>query len=293
MNPFARAAAAALLLAAALPAVAAEAARQADGIAYYVGIDTRLVVPSGTYAGLANPNAGRLTLLYDHGDHFHGIGAYSLSGPAAAPTVLNTNTNNRLPEPYTRVSPETSAIGLLPGSGAFAGRWVSGVLPAGAPAAEYSLLGIASVQSLDDRSAAADLLFHSSANRWSAHFFGVNVGLRLLDISPGLQVAAGGVMDIFDGGNTFALGDSGSFEFMPTFHVAQGAAAGVYSASFMLVNLSPATNRNVFDGGVFHIDLAVPVSEPHPAALLLAGAADRRGAGAQSAVRRHVAQRPV
>ncbi len=88
-------------LAGALIAFAAQAdegSRWDDGIGYCVGLDLRITFPSGTYAGQANPNAGRLTFLLDHGDHFHGIGTYSLSGPAGAPVTLPTSTNNRIPE---------------------------------------------------------------------------------------------------------------------------------------------------------------------------------------------------
>jgi hypothetical protein len=63
----------------------------------------------------------RLTFLFDHGDHFHGIGAYSYSGTAGTPVVHSTNANNRLPELSTRTNPANRAIHLTAGSGAFAG----------------------------------------------------------------------------------------------------------------------------------------------------------------------------
>jgi hypothetical protein len=162
----------------ALPALAAEGARFDHGIGYYVAIDTNFVIASGPYAGLTNPNAGRLTLLLDHGDHFHSIGAYSLTGSAAAPVVQPTNANNRLPETYTRTGSDSDAIPLVEGSGSFAGTWASRVLPESAATHAYSHLGIASVQSLHGLSAAADVLFNSSGRRWSADFTGVTVGLR-------------------------------------------------------------------------------------------------------------------
>ena len=263
------------------PAWADGGSRHDEGIGFYVGIDTRITVPSGTYKDRAEPNAGRLTFLFDHGDHFHGIGAYSLSGPADAPTILPTNTNNRIPETYTSLS----SIPLQQGSGAFAGSWVSQVLPDSDPAHEYSHLGIASIQSLNDLSAEADVLFHSSGDRWSAQYRNTTVALKLLSATPGLKVAAGGAMDIFGGGDTYTLGPSGNFEFLPTYYVAAGAAPGVYTAQFMLVN--QGSNANARDSGYFYLDFSVPTPVPEPGTWALFGLGllaltwmgRRRGAG--------------
>jgi hypothetical protein len=256
-------------LAGALIAFAAQAdegSRWDDGIGFYVGIDSRITFPSGTYAGQYNPNAGRLTLLFDHGNHFHGIGTYSLSGPASAPVTLPTSTNNRIPETYTGLA----SIPLHKGSGAFAGTWVSKVLPDTDPAHEYSYLGIASIQSLDGLSPMADVLFHSSGDRWSAHYQNNSVALKLLSATPGLKVAAGGMMDIFGGGDTYKLGPGDSFEFLPTYYVDQGASPGLYSAKFMLVNLG--SNANARPGGEFHFDFSVPTPVPEPGTWALFGA---------------------
>lgn len=250
-------------------AQADDGSRWADGIGFYIGIDTRVVVPSGTYAGQANPNAGRLTLLFDHGDHFHGIGTYSLSGPAGAPVVLPTNANNRIPELYTRTGGDTDAIPLQPGSGSFAGGYASRVLPDSAPTHGYSHLGIASIQSLKGLSPMADVLYNSSGDRWSAAYQNASVGLKLVSATPGLKVAAGGMLDIFGGSDTYALGSSNSLEFLPTFYVGAGSAPGTYTAQFML--LSQGSNSNARDGGNFHLDFSVPVPEPGTWALFAAG----------------------
>ena len=91
---------------------------------FYLTVDGRPTLTLGTYAGQANPNSGRLTLLYAHWsvDHFHGIGTYSLTGPTEAPTVLDTNSNNRLPESYVGQQP----LMLKAGVGAYVGKLVSG-----------------------------------------------------------------------------------------------------------------------------------------------------------------------
>lgn len=265
----------------------ASGVRADEGIGFYIGVDSLATVASGTFAGLANPNAGRLTLLLDHGNHFHGIGAYSYTGTAAAPVVLPTSANNRLPEPSSRVNEATSSVALQAGTGAFAGQWVSGVLPDGAPAADYSYLGTASIQSLAGLNATADVLYGSSANRWSTSYADVVVGLRLEGISDGLKVAIGNDLDAFAGGvgSVFTLGSSGTLSFLPTFYTEGNAAPGTYSAQFSLVNLGG--NGAVQDGGSFHYDFSVaaPVPEPQTWALMLmglavaAGVARRRRAG--------------
>lgn len=265
-------AAAAALLMSVCAHASDEGSRWSEGIGFYVGIDSLHTVSTGTFAGLANPNANRLTLLLDHGNHYHGIGAYSYGGTAQAPVVKTSNANNRLPELYSRTDEASSALALTQGSGAFAGKLVSGVLPQGSPAADYSYLGMASVQTLAGLSDEADVLYHSSGDRWSASFQGVTVGLKLESASAGLKVALGNQLDIFAGGSVFALGSSKDFSFLPTFYVDQGAAAGTYSAQFSLVNLG--SNRNVRQGGSYYIDFAVPtapVPEPQTWALLGAG----------------------
>ena len=64
---------------------------------FYIGVDGFDLLQSGNYAGLENPNSGRLTFLYSHVEedpttnHFHGIGSYSYSGAVDSPTINSTN----------------------------------------------------------------------------------------------------------------------------------------------------------------------------------------------------------
>lgn len=241
-----------------------EPLRANEGIGFYVGIDSLATIASGTYAGLANPNYGRLTYLMEHGNHFHGIGAYSYTGGAAAPVINGSNANNRIPELSARISPLPGTLALSAGSGAFAGKLVSGVLGDDVAHHDYSYLGASSIQSLADGAA-------GSANRWNAQLDGVQVALKLEYITPGLKVAANGDMDLFDSGNLYLLGDGNGFDFVPTFYTDAAAAVGTYTAQLSLVNLG--SNTAVRDGGTFYIDFAVapPVPEPASWAMLLGG----------------------
>lgn len=250
---------------------AADGVRWDEGIGYYAGVDGLQTIASGTYAGLANPNHGRLTFLLDHGDHFHGLGAYSYTGPASDARVVPTNANNRVPELYARTSADNSALGLVAGTGVWSGQWVS-TSAGSAVNADYGHLGLASIQSLTLEGTAGQVLHGSSSGRWGQALPDVVIGLRLESASPGLKVAIGDNMDVFADGAVHVLGDSRSFQALPIFHVGQGMASGIYSASFSLVNLG--SNVSVRDSGVFHLDFAVPaVPEPQTWAMLLAGMA--------------------
>ena len=252
---------------------AAEPIRATEGIGFYVGIDSLATITSGTYASLANPNYGRLTVLFDHGNHFHGIGAYSYTGPGNAPSVSDTNANNRIPELSARIDPMPGTLALTAGSGDYAGLLVSGVLPETTPHHAYSYLGFSSIQSLAGNTPGSerDVLFNSSSGRWNAALDDVNVALKLEYITPGLKVAANGDADLFDTGNLYLLGAGDSFDFLPVFWTAANAAPGTYSAQFSLVN--PGSNADVRDSGTFHFDFSVaaPVPEPTTTAMLLGG----------------------
>lgn len=239
--------------------------RHDQGIGLYVGVDGRTTVPSGGYAGLPEANAGRLTLLFDHGDHFHGIGAYSYAGPAPHPAVRNTSGNNRIPETYTG----DAALRLSAGSGIYSGRLRSAV-----GASAYSFLGMASIQSLAGFAPGSDesILFNSSGGRWNGSLGGVTVGLKLVSATPGLSIGTESLTDLFSASDTILLGAGSSWTFKPVYSVADTAAAGRYSAEFQLVNLNPLSN--VGDSGRFYVDfgvVAAPVPEPGAYAMMLCG----------------------
>jgi len=251
---------------------ASDGLRWNEGIGFYVGVDGLSTLSSGSFTGLANPNAGRLTFLFDHGNHFHGIGAYSYTGTAAAPVVANTNANNRIPELSARQDATTSAIPLQAGTGELAGHWASGPLPATVDGFEYSHLGMASIHSLAGLGAAADILYSSSGARWNTVADDVVVGLKLESISAGLKVALDGQLDVFGAGDVVTLGSLASLGAWPVLYADGSAAAGIYTARFSLVNLG--SNTAVGNSGSFFVDVSVPaVPEPATWGLVLAGLA--------------------
>lgn len=244
-----------------LPAESPLAASSGELVGYYVGRDGRATFPTGTYAGLANPNFGRLTLLYNHGDHFHGMGTYSYTGPAGSPTTLDTSTNNRLPE----VSSLQPPLPLSPGAGPLYGD----KLVSQHSALEYSDLTLNSMDALagGDPGSEAAILFNSSGGRWNGSMAGSQVGLQLVSITPGLSVGSPDTLNLFENGNTYDLGSGSSLDLSLVFWTAANAAPGKYSAEFRLIDVG---SGGAGDSGRFFIDVA-PV--PVPAAVWLFGSA--------------------
>lgn len=251
-----------IAIVAASVSVAQEGARHDEGIGIYVGLDGRERLTSGTYAEQANPNFGRLTFLYDHGDHFHGIGTYSLTGPADAPTILPTNSNNRLPETFSLESP----LPLTLGSGLFADTLRSRV-----GSSEYSHLGISSIHSLSGFPADSveSILYHSSDERWIGSLATTSIGLKLMSVSPGLHVGTETNKDLFKDSDTYLVGPGGAFDFLPTYWVDSAANPGTYSVELQLVDLATG-GQPAAGSGSFFFDFAV-TAVPEPSALLLLG----------------------
>lgn len=182
---------------------------------FFVGVDNFEVLRTGTYAGLENPNYNRLTFLFAHPEedpttnHFHGIGAYSYSGSADNPIINSTSSNNRIPEPYTGLPPLT----LQPSTGIYTDRLVS------TPTIEeYSNLEIEPVSSLqNEEDSAADYLLNSSSGRWSSSLGDAVIGLELMSITGGLNIAnEAGTNILTQVGDTYTIGSGDNFAFTPT-----------------------------------------------------------------------------
>jgi hypothetical protein len=240
---------------------------------YYVGIDNRPNVIGGAYNGLPNPNFNRLTFLFAHTDmnnpstnHFHGIGTYSYTGPASSPTVLSTNSNNRIPETFTGIPP----LPLTPGTGVHAAHLVTH--PTGE---EYSDLTTKSVQALSGfpPGSPEHFLFNSSGGRWSSPLTGSMIAYELVSLSPGLHVSNEmGVEILRNVGDTYAVGDGDNFTFMPTLWTEDSAPVGTYSATFRLLDFGMAGGRTPFGpSGTFNFDVQV-APEPSTWVLLMLGA---------------------
>lgn len=238
----------------------------------YVGIDGRAVFPSGTYAGRDNPNFGRLTLLYAHhyrygefaGNHYHGIGGYSYSGPADNPTVNDTSSGNRIPEVYTGLP----GITLVSDTNAvWAGRLISRK-----HAEHYSDFRFRSVHSLASfgPGASEHFMFHSSAGTRTNLMTDAVIALELVSKSEGLHIAnAAGESILANPGDRQVLGDGNDagFEYLPVFWTAADATPGAYHAEFRLVDINEADGHTPFpSSGRFFLDLRVP----EPATLAIA-----------------------
>ncbi|MGE3536622.1 MAG: all3515 family Zur-repressed PEP-CTERM protein [Candidatus Tectimicrobiota bacterium] len=264
---------------------------QAISTEFYVALDGLQTITSGVYAGLANPNAQRLTYLFAHPDpanpstnHFHAIGAYSYTGPASSPTILSSNSNNRIPETFTGQPP----LPLVAGTGNQAGHLVSQAIPG----LEYSDLTIASIQALAGFAPNTPewFLFNSSGGRWISPLTEAEIALELVAISPGLQLAdSTGSVLLSQPGERYSLGAGDTLAFTPVFVVeaATASAGSTYSATLRLVDVSTASGHVPFlESGTFNLDF-VATPEPSTLALLSLGC----GALAWLARRRRLAGR--
>lgn len=233
---------------------------RAQMVNLYVGIDGRAVLASGTYVGKPNPNYGRLSLFYAHqypygefaNNHYHGIGAYTLTGDAASPVANDTSAGNRIPEVYT----ELPGVALVRDTNAvWAGKLISR-----RHVEHYSDFRLRSVHSLarfgDGSSELA--MFRSSAGTRTNLMTGAILALELVSKSAGLGIAnAQGTAILAHPGDRQVLGngDDVNLEFLPVFWVEASAAPGTYSAEFRLVDVNteggrtpiPASGRFSFD----------------------------------------------
>jgi MYXO-CTERM domain-containing protein len=253
---------------------------QADPVypQYYIGVDSRPTVtyrqlPTDAAVTLDNPNRNRLTLLVAHWDeaspasnHYHSIGTYSYTGPTAAPSVRDTSGNNRIPEVSTALPP----LSLLPGSGLFAGKLISG-LDTGH---EYEGLLLQPTKVLDVAGAPDNdprkIMFHSSGDRWSSSLGNAQIALELVSITPGLHIADMVANPILQNvGDIFNLGVGDDWSFTPTFWTDAAAAPGTYSAEFRLHD-GRATGDAFGSSGRFHFDFRVnAVAIPEPSTITL------------------------
>jgi len=224
---------------------------------YYIGVDRQTILEFGVYTGLPNTNLGRLTLLLNHGDHFHGIGAFSYTGSVDQAELSPTNSNNRIPETFSGQAP----LALSPGEGTL----YSDKLVNQHSDTEYSNLAFASIQALRSGEPGSDasILFRSSKTRWVQRFSQATLALQLVSKTEGLHIGTANDLDVLDHSGDFIIlgkGDNQKLMFKPVFWVEGDAPAGTYSAEFRLLDLNPAPKRRIKPSGTFNFDFSVPAN---------------------------------
>ncbi|TWT43230.1 all3515 family Zur-repressed PEP-CTERM protein [Botrimarina hoheduenensis] len=255
---------------------------------FHVGIDNAEFVNFGPFAGNPNPNYQRLVLLFTHtfvetptSNHFHRIGAYSYVGnPAAIPPQQGFSTNDRVPEPYQL----DDGLGLLPGSGVFAGQLISGIAPTRFPTdsieLEYGDLTIKPVDNLyqydnvvnnDGRSPfhPGHHLLNASGGAYKSSVAGVTVGMELVSISPGLSIFDTAGSPLWQtAGDIQTLGTGDSWSLTPVFAVDDTTPlAKQFEATFIFRDRG---TTGLGDSAPFTFAF-VTIPEPSAAALALLG----------------------
>jgi hypothetical protein len=247
-------------------AVLPAANTQAAIASYIIGVDGQQTIPSGTYAGLPNPNFQRLTFLYAHYDlvdvnyphHYHSKSRLVYSGPAANPVEVNL-ASNFLPEAsggtHLFLSPSTV--------GPYAGK--SPILEV--TGNEFSFLRILDVGKLDstvtDPRSVEEILFNSSSGRWSGLITGADVHMVLVSATPGLNFGtpSNPNADVFGNLEGEHLADDIDFTWVPW--VDSSTANGTeFIAQFKLVD----EEGSFGDSGVFEFRF---MSVPEPSTALL------------------------
>jgi hypothetical protein len=215
---------------------------QAGTVSYYIGRDTRV-----------GSNEGRVTFLFNHGDHFHRIGWFG--GP-----------EGRIPEAYHG---SDVRLRMDQGSGLFAGRYV--LTPYDRPgdvSSEYSDVRIRPFSTLAGFPSGTDeeVLFNSGGGRYQGDLGGSRLALELISRTGDIHLAdAAGNSLLSNSGDLYELGDGTSFaEFTPVFMTGLGAGPGLYSMRFRLRDL----NGIVPESGIFAFDFR---AVPEPGSIVLFG----------------------
>ncbi len=232
---------------------------------YYIGVDGQSTIPSGEFAGQPNPNANRLTLLYAHpnesapaSSHYHSKGIYRYQPGSGASPVVEISPSNYLPEG------SNPPLLLVAGSGLYDGKLVVQQDPGNA----FSLITIKGTDDLDGFAAGTveNYLHNSSAGRWTGSLAGSDIHLVLVSISDGLNIgnATSLSVGLLAPDDELHLGDAPDFS--PVFWMDAGAAPGIYTADFRLVD-----EEGLFgDSGNVQFRFQVV---PEPSSALLAGTA--------------------
>mgnify|MGYP005836862493 CR=1 FL=1 len=240
---------------------------------WFIGVDGLRNIPSGVYAGLPNPNFGRLTFLYGHqydgiddgnigpaSSHFHSKSRWAYTGPAANPTIVDAVTTNFVPEDGTRIV-------LRPGSGPTSGLFVSGLDGLDVKWANPRHSSVAWLNRAD-ATEWETFLFNSSGGRWSGSLGQARVALQIVSITPGLSIWAPDFSkEINQPGQFLDLGIGDSLDITPVF---AASSLGNFSATFRLLDLHRDVDyRPLLDSGRYEMRFE---AVPEPASMLALGA---------------------
>lgn len=265
-----------------LLALGGQISARAELVEYYIGRDIRETIPTGIYAGLANPNFGRLTFLYAHTyedtpniNHYHSKSTYTYFGPnLGGATAVQPFNGTPSGEPRNYL-PEGALPPLLlkRGKGAFAGHYISGLTPG----VEYADLRMKSVDALAGfgDGTPENFLWRSggapSPGRWTGSMAGSQLSLVLVGRSEGISVLdALGKPILTDLGDTHFLGDGGeSLDFTPVFAAQK---LGLHYLEFRLVDQGIGNSGGAWgESGIFRFNVRAVVPEPSSVVLVGAG----------------------
>jgi hypothetical protein len=252
---------------------------------YYVGVDGAPSVATwSAFAGRVSPNANRLTFLYAHAEddptanHFHTIGSWSYTGAVDAPTEVNYTVytfetgeppelvqvvGNTIPEQFSDLGlPPEPPLSLRPGDGLYVGALTTGTRPE----ETYSDLKIRSVHELVPFAPGTPehaMLHNTEAfgEDWDHSLVGAVVAWELVSKSAELQIGSPTELSILaHPGDRYVLGAGDTLTFTPVLWVGAGTPAGVYSATFTLVDVR-TIGWPFGESGEFTISTAVPEYE--------------------------------
>lgn len=249
---------------------------EAELLEYYIGRDLRTTIPTGTHAGLDNPNFNRVTFLYAHTypltpdiNHYHSKGTYSYTGPnlGAATAVNDFNgtfgVSNLLPE-----SPAFNNIYMHPGSGVFSNKLVTGI----DTTSDFNNLRIRSVDTLTGFAplSGENYLHISSGGRFAGSMVNSNILMELVSIDPGLGVFDSSGNNLFPSvGSQLNLGNGSIIDFTPIFAVDITAIPGQdFNAVFRLHDTGTGNNGAAWlSSGRFQYQVTA-IPEPSSIAML-------------------------
>lgn len=228
---------------------------------WFVGIDNLTTLPSGPFTGMANPNFGKMTLLYGHqypeggspgaaSSHFHAKSSVRLyretvGGPIlTSDTAVTVNGTTGVITGLVNFVPETAGlrIRLGEGSGAFSGKYATGFLGLNT---EWENMEFRPVSWLNrpGASTAQVATYNTSGGRYTGSVSSIRVGLKIESLTGGLEAWHNGTQ--YSAGQVIELG-MGDFSQTPVFAASTSVGQGTQlNASVRLVdldNLSSSAN---------------------------------------------------